>query len=264
MKELMEAKKFYEFGQYIKGAMSRKIARKKYEEYDALIKEALGQLIIIKEENMIIDIGEDYLFNFKKYNKEFNQPFVDFVIKVFINGRKGRRVQFLEKVIYQTEGKIKEFYSVLSDAYIAAKEHNKAYRYAIKSQQLDKFYPILNELIKIGNPSEKDLFICRAVLEFLCSELSEPAYLILARYSGEFKSSPLYQFTQWILHAIKIKSFNAFKEIILGFSQQLERDEDLIRYLDKISQKYFGQNIIEQEGLSKMLGSMLKMMAPQK
>ena len=220
MKELMEAKKYYEFGQYIKGAMSRKIARKKYDEYDALIKEALQQLIIIKEENMIIDIGEDYLFNYKKYNKEFNQAFADFVIKVFLNGRRGRRVQYLEKVIYQTEGKIKEFYSVLSDAYMSAKEYQKAYRYAIKSQQLEKFYPLLNELIKMGNPSEKDLFICRAVLEFLCAEQNEHASMILARYSGEFKSSPLYQFTQWILHALKIKSLNAFKEIIVGYSQR--------------------------------------------
>jgi len=259
MKELLEGKKFYEFGQYIKGAISRKICRKRYEEYDLLIKEALEQLIIIKEENMIIDLGEDYLFNFPKYNKEFTQPFIDFVVKAFYNGRKGRRVQFLEKVIYQTEGKIKLFYSVLCDAYTAAKEIQKAYRYAIKCLNMDKIYGSLNELIKLGNPSEKDLFIIRAMLELLNAGLIDECHNMMKQYDADIKGLPLVEFTQWVLHSIKIKSFNAFKAVISAHAIVLERDEDLIRYLDKVAQRYFGQAIIEQEGLSKMIGNMMKM-----
>ncbi|VEL14262.1 unnamed protein product [Protopolystoma xenopodis] len=103
---------------------------------------------------------------------------------------------------------------------------------------------------RCGFRSELDLFIAQAVLQFLCMKKTSVAALTFYTYTRghprlepgpPFTRFPLLNFLWFLMLAIERKcTLSVFSVLCDKYSLQIDRDPTYVKYLEKISQLYFG------------------------
>jgi len=92
-----------------------------------------------------------------------------------------------------------------------------------------------------GFPSERDLYIARAVLQYLClSNLSDARTVYMCFKEAVKIQTPLINFLEFLLQTIEQKSADLFVKLRNIYTPSINRDDTFSRYLDIMAKNYFG------------------------
>ncbi|KAK3090317.1 hypothetical protein FSP39_010901 [Pinctada imbricata] len=99
-----------------------------------------------------------------------------------------------------------------------------------------------------GYPSEVDLFIAQAVLQYLCLQNKETARVVFVTYTKEHPDvtdgppyvTPLLNFIWFLLLALEGGRVTVFSILCEKYQTSISRDPSYKEYLDKIGQLFFG------------------------
>jgi len=93
----------------------------------------------------------------------------------------------------------------------------------------------------LGYDDERDLFIARAVLQYLCLSKLGYAKIIFIEFQKEIKlDTPLSHFLEYLLEVVEQKSVNGFKQLRENYLVSINRDDTFQQYLEMIGTTYFG------------------------
>jgi len=110
-----------------------------------------------------------------------------------------------------------------------------------------------------GYTSERDLFIARAVLQYLCLSNIKDANIVFKIFNESMcLDSPLINFLSFLLKTLEREAYPLFKKLRESYAISLARDDTFDKYLDLIGKIYFGVEPPKQGGMAGMLGSLLK------
>ncbi|KRZ07596.1 Golgi to ER traffic protein 4 -like protein, partial [Trichinella zimbabwensis] len=119
--------------------------------------------------------------------------------------------------------------------------------------------------LKYGVPSELDIFITQFLLRYLCNDGEKSvASDILNTYFdiavNRPKKYPLHSFLWLLLICLETKSLPFFKFLLKYYGSSLSRDPLFTEYLDKISKRYFGVPLQENNRTSNFFGNIVRRM----
>lgn len=99
-----------------------------------------------------------------------------------------------------------------------------------------------------GFPTEVDLFIAQAVLQFLCLQNKDTANVVFMKYTKEHPDlkedppffKPLLNFIWFLLLALETGKVSVFTVLCEKYETSINRDPTYKEYLDRIGQLFFG------------------------
>mmetsp|Transcript_3124 Transcript_3124/g.3717 ORF Transcript_3124/g.3717 Transcript_3124/m.3717 type:complete len:294 (+) Transcript_3124:75-956(+) len=117
---------------------------------------------------------------------------------------------------------------------------------------------------KSGYPSERDMFLARAILKLLAEEHHSEAKVVFNEYIGILESdnihlsTPLYNFTRFLLTAIEKNSYPLFMILREKYRPVLKSDPSFDVYLDKMQERIFNVKP-QKKGMAAMMDNILGM-----
>jgi len=178
------------------------------------------------------------------------------------------RVDFLKAAIRWsiTEGNKQGeplLHDLLADWFTQRKEYGSAQRHFIRGSSPDKFAAMLVLFAQEGHPSEADLFIARAVLQYLCLGKTKEASYILESYVSSFPTlritpTPLLNFLGFLLETLHQNSSQLFKILREKYAPSIQLDPTFPQYLDQIGMAFFNLQPQAEGGLGGLLNTFMK------
>jgi len=150
----------------------------------------------------------------------------------------------------------------MARSYRIAVEYSTAHKHYLRARQPEEHAQMLIEWSRKGFKNERDLFIVRTVLQYLCLESIKNANLVVGIFRKEYTDgsldTPLMNFSDFLLKTVERKAGPLFEMLRLKYAPSLSRDATLGAYLDQIGDIYFG--IKASKGmLDNLLGGFGKM-----
>jgi len=150
--------------------------------------------------------------------------------------------------------------------YSKINDYSNAQRYYLRSNKPDEFSEVIIKWAKYGYPNERDLFIARAVLQYLCigniRDSNQLFNTFIKNYSPaeELPQTPLMNFLRFLLATVERDALPLFELLRDKYKLSLARDPSFNQYLDHISHVFWGVNQPQTSttGLSGFLGDFLK------
>lgn len=157
------------------------------------------------------------------------------------------------------------FHSMRARAMVRANDLSAAAMNYLHTGKPVEFAEFLYNLSCQGYQSERDLFLTRAVLQLLAlenlkdaNELYDAFSNILAKNGVPLKSTPLTNFTKFLLRTLERQAFPLFELLRNRYQQALRRDASFQLYLDRIQESFFGVKP-QKRGMQAMLDNMMSM-----
>jgi len=123
-------------------------------------------------------------------------------------------------------------------------EYSTAHKHYLRAQQPEEHAQVIIEWSTKGFKSERDLFVARTVLQYLCLESIKNANVVLGIYRQQYSDgsldTPLMNFVEFLLKTVERKAGPLFEMLRLKYATSLSRDPSLGTYLDQIGETYFG------------------------
>jgi hypothetical protein len=158
----------------------------------------------------------------------------------------------------------KRLHLALAQLHRAHKQFGDAQKHYLRAQSYLEHAKALVEWAKTGLPSELDLFVARAALEYVCLQNLKGANMVFRVFLTAFKKdadaaatlkdSPLLNFVRFLLKVVQRDAKPLFLLLRNKYSVALARDAQFEKYLDVIGATYFG---IEQTGMAAMLNGLM-------
>jgi len=126
--------------------------------------------------------------------------------------------------------------------YQSRQEYLTSHKHFLRSNQYNEHTTMLLEWSSKGFKSEIDLFLARAVLQYLCLENLAGANAVFDLFIQKIPSldTPLVHFIQFLLKTVERDAGPLFQMLRQKYAQSLERDPAFNAYLNKIGEVYFG------------------------
>lgn len=133
----------------------------------------------------------------------------------------------------------------------------QGYRFAIKSKNIDVIFKEIDSAFNDSelnlNDNDKVYFIARTCLELLMNKeikLAEKLILKYIKNNDNYNSNhPILNFVFILISFLSLKecNFEKYKELINSYQNIINKDNDLQKYLNFISLKYFNQSLEKKE-----------------
>jgi len=131
-------------------------------------------------------------------------------------------------------------YVLLARSYAEAKEYGSAQRYYINGNNPQEFAGMLCKWIEEGYPSEYDLFIARATLQYLSLSNLRDANIIFSETTKNMAvNTPLLNYIRFLLLTLERNAYPLFELLRQKYSPSLSRDSSFSQYLDHIAQVFY-------------------------
>eukprot|EP00033_Pygsuia_biforma_P000267 GCRY01000331.1.p1 GENE.GCRY01000331.1~~GCRY01000331.1.p1 ORF type:complete len:310 (+),score=35.29 GCRY01000331.1:126-1055(+) len=138
----------------------------------------------------------------------------------------------------------------LDSCYVSANIH------FLKSGDVKEYAQMLVNWAKTGYNSEKDLFIARAVLQYLCLRNLKAARTLYEEYLFlNPVSSPLINFINFLLQTLLRDALPLFRLLREKYAYSLSRDPSFNEYLDHIAEIFYG---VKKAAPGGFLGNFMK------
>jgi hypothetical protein len=127
-----------------------------------------------------------------------------------------------------------------------AGQHDRAQRHWLRSEHPQEHAAALARWCEEGGyAGERDLFVARAVLQYLALENVRSANLVLQHYEAAVPDraaldTPLANFCRFLLKTVEREALPLFEMLRSKYAPALRRDPALAGYLDKVGHVYFG------------------------
>lgn len=264
IESLLQSKKYYDAQQLFQSLYSRYMIRKKFDEALDLVYE--GTCLFLKE-NQISVAGELSLLLIEGYVK--SKKSIDSQSLSRINtivdgfGKKGIdfQINFLKKSIKWTASVgdnpygVPKLHHTLAKFYRSKKDYSSAQRHFLHSDETDEHCEMLVEWSDQGFISERDLFIAKTTLQYICLENLDGANSVFTKYCAYFSSrdmaleSPLINFIKFLLLVVERDAHPLFDMLRQKYKISLSRESKFNVYLDKIGEVYFGVKPISSNSI---------------
>lgn len=137
----------------------------------------------------------------------------------------------------------------------------------VKAQQPQEFAAFLYGWAQRGYANERDLFLCRAVLELLVLENLKDANLLWESFNAiliskkEPLDTPLFHYTGFLLKTLERDAYPLFQVLREKYAPVIASDPTFVQYLDKIAHLFFGV-APQKHGMAAMIENMFGGMKP--
>jgi len=178
------------------------------------------------------------------------------------------KVDFMKAALRWTMAEGKKYgeavlHDLLAEWFTQQKEYGYAQRHYIRGDSSDKFAVMLVNFAKLGHPSEADLFIARAVFQYLCLGKTKEAVFVLESFLSAFPAlritpTPLVNFLGFLLEALDQKSPQLFKMLREKYTPSIQRDPTFNQYLDQIGIQFFNIQPQAEGGIGGLLNNFMK------
>jgi len=180
-----------------------------------------------------------------KVTKESLEPIVN-ITAAYPIGDQGK-ISLLKNAIKWsiTEGNNKQgdstLYALLARSYAEVRDYAAAQKCYIKSNEPQEFSVMLVKWISEGYSSESDLFLGRAVFQYLSLSNLRDANILFAETSKHIKgNTPLMNFVRFLLLTLEYNAYPLFEILLQKYLLSLTRDPSFLQYLDHIAQVFYG------------------------
>ncbi|CEP00951.1 unnamed protein product (mitochondrion) [Plasmodiophora brassicae] len=140
------------------------------------------------------------------------------------------------------------FHLALAEHYADAGQYGDASKHHVKSGDYDGHCAVLARWAEKVFPSEVDLLVARAVLQYLCLENFEGARHILDKLVNDDRwasrlDTPLIRFCQFLLETLRRDASPLFQMLRSKYAASVDRDASFKNYLDHIGATYFNLQV---------------------
>lgn len=117
----------------------------------------------------------------------------------------------------------------------------KAQRHYLRADTISEHVTMVLQWSEHGYASERDMFLARCVLEYLCLEDMRHANLFLTSFKerSEAMETPLVHFIEFLLKTCERSAAPLFQLLRQKYEVSINRDAVFTKYLDRIGEIYF-------------------------
>jgi len=131
-------------------------------------------------------------------------------------------------------------FALLARSYAESKDYSRAQKYYIKGETPQEFAEMLEKWIKQGYASEADLFIARAVFQYLSLANLRDANIIFSALTKNMSvNTPLINYIRFLLQTLERNAYPLFELLRQKYAPSLSRDPSFSQYLDYIAQVFY-------------------------
>eukprot|EP01118_Nematostelium_gracile_P011972 TRINITY_DN4319_c0_g1_i1.p1 TRINITY_DN4319_c0_g1~~TRINITY_DN4319_c0_g1_i1.p1 ORF type:complete len:309 (+),score=67.06 TRINITY_DN4319_c0_g1_i1:3-929(+) len=258
---------YYEAQQMYKTLFSRYKAQKKYNEAKQLLIQGSRDMLQHGRYTEGTDLAghliDIYTQGEMKPTMENLEPLIE-IFKSFGNKPEamGPRDNFMKSALKWSpvEGEASPLlHSTQAEAYDEEGNYSKAEFHYLHGQSVDKFAQMILKCSKMGYLNEQDLFIVRAVLQYLSiGNLSDANKLfdVYMNINPSLPQTPLINFTKFLLLTLERDAYPLFQKLKDRYRMSISRDPSFAQYLDTIAHLFFG--IKPAKGGGNFLTEMMK------
>jgi tetratricopeptide (TPR) repeat protein len=228
-------------------------AQKKYEELNTVLHTGTKTLLFAKRWNEATELGNmlisSYTENHTKPSKEtignvsiicaLLMPLVDPILELYsLYSNDSSDAQLASETFMKNaikwsvaEGENKlgdpSLHYAIAEHYLAISEYGKAQKHYLRSGNPTRFAKVLYTWAQSGYSSEADLFIARAVLQYLCFGNLKDANTVYQEYlllNTSLPQSPLINCLRFLLLTLERDAYPLFEIIRKRYRISIERD----------------------------------------
>eukprot|EP01089_Gocevia_fonbrunei_P003298 TRINITY_DN13230_c0_g1_i1.p1 TRINITY_DN13230_c0_g1~~TRINITY_DN13230_c0_g1_i1.p1 ORF type:complete len:294 (-),score=49.46 TRINITY_DN13230_c0_g1_i1:20-901(-) len=258
---------YYEAHQLIKLLAHRYTTQNKFEDAAKIYIHGAQQML----EHQQYQSGSD-LTNLliKLYDKDFtpDDEKINVIISVFNSyppDVDDGKVSFMKSAIRWslTKGTHKQgdpkLHLTLAKYYSSQQLFGDAHKHWIRSDDPKAFAEVMIQYANEGYPSEKDLYIARAVLQYLILGNLKDANIIFDIFCQKEAglSTPLINFLRFLLQTLERDAYPLFTVLKTKYKISIERDPSFSQYLDQVGLVFFNQKP-QDNSMSGMFSNILQ------
>ncbi|XP_028395241.1 Golgi to ER traffic protein 4 homolog [Dendronephthya gigantea] len=269
----------YEAHQMIRTLYFRYMSQTKHKDALDLVYDGATVLLNHGQEESGLDLCQLMLKCFEEADFSVNDETLEKITAHFLLFKpcSANRHEFIDGALSWTAKKSKEWTFghprlnlLCAETYWKERNYGEAQSHFLHANSGQQCATMLIEYaVTCGYPSEADLFVAQAVLQFLCLKRSSTAHCVFVRYTGHHPDfsgigppfeKPLLNFL-WILLIIidRKGTINQFTVLCEKYHPSLNRDPNYLAYLDKIGQLFFGLTPKPKEpSMNNFLGNLLQ------
>ncbi|CAI9727421.1 Hypothetical predicted protein [Octopus vulgaris] len=254
----VDANNFYEAHQMYRTLYFRYNAQHKYEDALELLYKGSVTLLQHRQQTSGTDLASLFINTLTSSSSPVLEDPVNKVAHLFQcmeSDNPGRQVYLIESINWtiKVDPKYKSGHPILHKKYglifWTEKNYEQARYHFLHSTDGANTAALLIEYhVSRGFPSEVDLFIAQAVLQFLCLQNKDTANVVFLKYTKEHPHlkkgppflMPLLNFIWFLLLALDTGKVSLFTILCEKYETSINRDPAYKEYLDRIGQLFFG------------------------
>eukprot|EP00164_Ancoracysta_twista_P015399 GFYU01025446.1.p1 GENE.GFYU01025446.1~~GFYU01025446.1.p1 ORF type:complete len:295 (-),score=72.31 GFYU01025446.1:86-970(-) len=268
MKKKMEVGDYYEAQQMYRTLYFRYNGQKKFEDCDALLQGGILQFLECKQGSCAMDLVKLLFTTHETMKCPYSQS-LDAIKKIDQGYESGQcatadRIAFLKYSIKWTaqHGQWKSgeptLHLQIAKLYESIEEYGSAQPHYLKGNDPKSCAKMLSVWATKTYPSEADLVLTRAVLQYLCLTNLKDANIIFDSVENSMpnKNAPILNFVRYLLLTLERDAYPLFSKLRDVYSTSLQRDPTFFQYLDHIAKVFFG--VQPQTGMAGIFGDIMK------
>jgi len=255
---------YYHAQQMYKTLYYRYSSKKRYKLLESMLLKGATLMLQHKQDNAGTELAllllEHYKTIYAPVNKETIAPLLE-IFSHYTNASEQQRLFIKNAINWSscTENNNQgapELHDVFAKFYDKEGQFGLAQTHYLRGTQPLPFSKMLIKWTLLGYESENDLYIARAVLQYLCIMKLEDSKIIFTEFQKEMKlETPLIHFLEFLLVVVEQKSTHLFKTIRENYSLSINRDDTFNHYLDILAKNYLGIETPQSSG-----GGLMKLM----
>jgi len=260
------AGKFYEAQQMYKTLFFRYTSQNKFQEAINLLDSGAQLFLQYNRNNEGTELANMLINLLNTTHSPVTNELIEIIQKItesYQTQDPGRRI-FLKKAIKWSSnlGDNKEgdprLHNLIAAIDHQAADYGMAQKHYLRGSQPEQFAQALLEWSREGFPSEEDLYIARAVFQYLALRNLRDANIVFEIFTKNCnnKTSPLLNFVRFLLMTLERDAYPLFQRLRERYMISLKRDSSFSQYLDQIGQVYFNVKP-RSEGFG-ILGDLMK------
>ena len=235
--------------------------RKRIAELKALISNSLEAFAAKDQKDLLADLFIFYYNEHAKKAEDFDEFFYEKALYSLEKGSRQRMQLTFQRIIDSNVLDIARFEipNALAEQLLVDGKAHEAYLYFNRARNVQRSIEMTRRFMEEGNKGEQDLFIARIILAYVARKELERAKEISTAFMHE-KRTPILNFCNMVIDLIELGEKGLFVELVREkYAQSIKRDPQIISYLEKISDNYFGGVALQEkkQGLGELLSSML-------
>jgi len=145
-------------------------------------------------------------------------------------------------------------HNAFAKIYHSEKDYETAERHYLRGSDTIAFCEMILE--STTTPTELDIVIAKAVLQYLCLSNLKDANLLFNFFTERIPNNNLILFLKLLLKTLQRDALNLLRYLRKNFAKELEKDPTFNQYLDIIEKIYYG--VETNQGLGGIISTLMK------
>eukprot|EP01130_Rhizamoeba_saxonica_P015087 TRINITY_DN6704_c0_g1_i1.p1 TRINITY_DN6704_c0_g1~~TRINITY_DN6704_c0_g1_i1.p1 ORF type:complete len:280 (-),score=54.48 TRINITY_DN6704_c0_g1_i1:74-913(-) len=260
---------YYHVQQMYKTLYHRYSKKKRYKAVTAMLVRGACLMIEHKQIAEAIELANLLIDHFNNSEAEVNQKNIGYILKVFLamdfintNNQRFIRgaIQWSSNEENNNQGS-EHLHNEFARVYARQKNFDSAQNHYIRGTLPEECAEMLIEWSDSGYQSEKDLYITRAVLGYMCLKKLDDANIVYTIYTEATGIvSPLINYVKYLILTLQHYDYPVFEELREKYTISIKRDPIFTKYLDILAKSYYGV-VKKQTGMGGLINTLMQSFA---